>query len=736
MQLVSGPPNVELRSDAERGRVVVLSFPYDAHVVEVVRGIPHRRFDWDAREWWAPVDDWVALHVADILKRFPELTASEAVGTWLEAVECRWIGHVGTTRHDGRGWWVLRTLAGPIPAALRVGAVEREAPPASDGEPGVGTLLVPLTEANAHVLREQESARLDAGAERCVAALELGDEPPPARLTATHGVDGARLRLEVLWDPDTGAAFDALPGAEGERTLPIDPWLLEPLDAFVALHDVAVTPPAAEVLAVLREEARAAAAAIRASRATEGEPIAEVAAVLGGVLEPFQWAGVRYALDARRAFLADEQGLGKTVEALAALEADGAFPAIVICPASLKLNWERETRHWLPHRSVAVVEGRLAVPPTGEVTILNYELVADHRDALARLRPRALVIDESHYCKNPQAKRTRAVRRLAEAVRADGLKLALTGTPVLNHAEELISQLRVLGRLEDFGSGARFKAQFRGPLTEERLHWHLRRRCFVRRLKSEVLPQLPAKRQVVVPVALDNGREYRLAEDDVIAWLREQPLDLSELNAKIAATLRAQRLAQLGTLQRLAARGKLHAALTWIHDFLASGEPLVVFARHKEVQEAVIERFPRAAHLLGRDGGAAREQTVQAFQRPAGPQLIVCATRVAAQGITLTRASNVAFLELEWTPAMHDQAEDRCHRIGQHDAVTAWYLLAAGTIDETMAQLIQRKRGIVAAVTDGRRLDGDGLVEAVVRELRDGRPFRHLKAVTEPAANC
>ena len=77
----------------------------------------------------------------------------------------------------------------------------------------------------------------------------------------------------------------------------------------------------------------------------------------------------------------------------------------------------------------------------------------------------------------------------------------------------------------------------------------------------------------------------------------------------------------------------------------------------------------------------------------------------------------------------HDQAEDRCHRIGQHDAVTAWYLLAADTIDETMAELIQRKRGVIAAVTDGRQLDGDGLVEAVVRELRDGRPLRHLRPV-------
>lgn len=736
MRAAESPPNVELRADAERGRIVVLAFPYDRHVVEAVRRIPHRRFDWDSYEWWAPADDWVALHVGDLLRRFPDLTPSADALAWLESIEQRWIGYVRTTRYDGRGWWELETLAGQVPEALLEGAVERPAEPSGDGAPRPARLLVPLTEANAHVLREQESARLSAAAERCVAALELGDAPPPARLVATHGVDGARLRLEVLWDPDTGAAFAGLPGSEG-TAVPVDPWLCEALDAFLALHGVEVTPAAAPVLARLREEAAEAAAAIRASRATEGEPLHAVAAVLGGTLEPFQWAGVRYALRARRAFLADEQGLGKTVEALAALEADGAFPAVVVCPASLKLNWEREAARWLPHRSVAVVEGRVAVPPRAEIAILNYELVAAHREALARRRPRALVIDEAHYCKNPQAKRTRAVRRLAESMAPDALRLALTGTPVLNHADELISQLRVLGRLEDFGSGARFKAQFRGPLTEERLHWHLRRRCFVRRRKAEVLPQLPDKRQVVVPVALSNAREYGLAEDDVIAWLREQPLDLSELNAKIAATLRAQRLAQLGTLQRLAARGKLHAALAWIHDFLASGEPLVVFARHREVQEAVLERFPGAAHLLGSDDVAAREATVRAFQGesdPPAPQLIVCATRVAAQGITLTRASNVAFLELEWTPAMHDQAEDRCHRIGQHDAVTAWYLLAAGTIDETMARLIARKRGLVAAVTDGRRLDGDGLVEAVVRELRDGKPFRHLKAVTEPAA--
>lgn len=395
----------------------------------------------------------------------------------------------------------------------------------------------------------------------------------------------------------------------------------------------------------------------------------------------------------------------------------------------MKLTWAREAGRWLPHRSITIVNGRGGVPERADITILNYEVVQAHRETLARRRLRALVADESHYCKNPHAKRTQAMRRLADAVQPDGLRLALTGTPVLNHADELIPQLRLIGKLQEFGSGASFSRQFEGKLSEERLHWHLRRHCFVRRLKSEVLPQLPAKRQVVVPVSLGNEDEYRLAEEDVIEWLRSQPLDLSELDARIAATLRAERLAQLTTLQRLAARGKLSAALTWIHDFLNSGEALVVFARHVEVQKAVLERFPDALHLFGEDNIEAREEAVAAFQKPDGPPLIVCATRVAAQGITLTRASNVCFLELEWTPAIHDQAEDRCHRIGQRDAVTAWYLLAAETIDETMARLIQRKRQVVDAITDGRELPDGGLIEGVVKELREGKPFRHLRAV-------
>ena len=153
-----------------------------------------------------------------------------------------------------------------------------------------------------------------------------------------------------------------------------------------------------------------------------------------------------------------------------------------------------------------------------------------------------------------------------------------------------------------------------------------------------------------------------------------------------------------------------------------------MFCGHREVQDLVLERFPDALHLLGRDSTQAREEAVQAFQGPAGPQLIVCATRVGAQGITLTRASNVAFLDLEWTPADPRPGRGPLHRIGQHDAVTAWYLLAAETIDETMIELIARKRGIVDAVTDGRRDESEALLQAVVRELR-GKPRKRLRSV-------
>jgi SWI/SNF-related matrix-associated actin-dependent regulator 1 of chromatin subfamily A len=715
MRAAEPAPNVELRRDRNGLESVVFSFPYRADIVDAVRAVPGRRFDWEAREWWAPRADATAPFVKGVLERFPSLLVSDEVEAWLARAVAGWVGRVTAGRLEGRGAFALDTIAGELPPELAAEAMEKG-----------GRLWLFFSQEVADTLLEMKGARLDDRALRCATRLQVHLVPAPASLSLIESVGEPRFKLDVNWDPDTIPAFLELPAVEAHgRSVPVDPYLLEPLEHYLRTYGVEVSPAARDVLDRLRREHDAAIEDVRRSRAHSG-PTLEIEDRLGGELRPFQRAGVAYALWSRRMFLADEQGLGKTVQALATLEADDAYPAIVVCPASLKLNWKREIEHWLPHRSVTVVSGTSGTHEAADIVVLNYEIVHAHRPRLALRRPKALVLDESHYVKNPRAKRTQAVRKLVSGLAPDALRLLLTGTPVMNHPDELIAQLRIIGRLEEFGSGARFARRFQGAGAEERIHWHLRRTCFVRRLKADVLPQLPAKRQVVVPVALENEREYRLAEQDVVKWLREQPLDLSELEAKVAAALRAERLAQLNVLRRVAARGKLGPAMAWIHDFLESDEPLVVFAGHREVQELLIERFPDAMHVLGRDSVEQREATVQAFQAGEGPQLLIAATRVAGQGITLTRASNVAFLDLEWTPAMHDQAEDRLHRIGQHDAVTAWYLLAADTIDETMIELIARKRGIIGAVTDGRRDESEALVQSVVRELR-GSPRRRLR---------
>jgi hypothetical protein len=671
------------------------------------------------------------VRIAELVGELDVATLDPRLEVWLERVTT-WHGTIEVEGPPQAPVFVLIGETERLPSALRDRALA-----APEG------VSLPLTLDSWRLIEGQPlRGWISHAAKRCIAAVVAGSPAPPAvlELSAIH----AEPSFVLAPGHERGLldAFVRLPGvAPGKASsspqhehsrLPVirvDPFCVPMLDGFIAESNTWVAPDALAALQEVREQHAHAAGLVALSCATDSA--LEVHG-LGGELKPFQRAGVAYLLAQRRAFLADEQGLGKTIEAIATLEADGAYPAVVVCPASLKLNWMRELQRWLPGRSARMLNGaaeRGAVAPA-EITVVNYDIVAARIDALTALAPRALVIDESHYCKNPGAKRTQAVHRLAAAVPPDGLVLALTGTPVINRPPELISQLRILGRLGDFGSGAQFGKRFRGPDAHHRLHWHLRARCFARRLKADVLPQLPPKTRAVVPVELDNEPEYRLAEHDIVAWLRSQPLDLRELDAKVAAALRAERLVRLNALKLLAARGKLHAALAWMHDFLSSGERLVVFARHREIQHAVLERFPAALHLLGADSPLARDDTLRHFQAPddGANQLILCSIEVAGQGITMTQSSNVAFLELDWTPAKHDQAEDRCHRIGQADAVNASYLLAAGTVDETIATLLERKRAVIAAVTDDRQQDDAGVVDALVAELR-GEPYRHLRAV-------
>jgi SWI/SNF-related matrix-associated actin-dependent regulator 1 of chromatin subfamily A len=626
-----------------------------------------------------------------------------------------WRGWVSTTITDELPYFVFATRGGIPPQELYDAGGVRQM-----GE----VALVPMDGARKpHVealLSRNRQMLADPRVYLCLDYLSEqrpDDPPPPAVVTIEHDPETgvAEFVVKVLWDDSAVDSLTLLPesralrardegeggAAEGEGGAVVaDASSVPALDALVREHKLGIDEEAQRLLDELVAEHAEGEELVALSRAHEAD--FEPPPGLHGTLMPFQTAGVAYALRTRRAFIADEQGLGKTVEALAAIEAADAYPAVVVCPASLKLNWLRECTRWLPGRRAEPLSGRRGPLPLADIVVVNYDVLDARADSLAELEPRAIVFDESHYVKNPKANRTKAAIDLSARLPEDALRLALTGTPLVNRPRELVPQLRVLGRLGDFGSGASFERRFDGQEARERLHWHLRATCYVRRRKDEVLTQLPPKRRITVPVPLANEHEYRHLEEDLVDWLRHAVLDPGQLAERIDSALRAEALVKLNALRHVAARGKLHAAIEWIKTFLESGERLVVFAHHRDIQQELLHAFPRAARILGSDPVEERQRNVELFQKTrGGASLCICSLEAASHGFTLTAAASVAFLELGWTPAKHDQAEDRVHRIGQDRHVTAWYLLAADTIDERIAALIDYKRAVVGSVTDG-----------------------------------
>src|SRR4051812_38960320 len=240
MDLAPERPNVELRLAPSGEPVVVFAFPYDAHLVNAMRAIPGRRFDWVEREWVVPRHEATAVYVADVLARWPALVASEEVQAWLGESPLRWLGRATTRKHDGAGQFVVRTVAGEMPDEIRELA--------TDG--AERDVILPFSAEAADALLEEDGARLDGRATGCATRLQVGLEPPGAALVVEHTVAEARFGLDVLWDPDAAAAFEHLPSADARsRTLPIDPWVLAPPEDFLPRHAVTVAPSARPFLA-------------------------------------------------------------------------------------------------------------------------------------------------------------------------------------------------------------------------------------------------------------------------------------------------------------------------------------------------------------------------------------------------------------------------------------------------------------------------------------------------------
>ena len=438
---------------------------------------------------------------------------------------------------------------------------------------------------------------------------------------------------------------------------------------------------------------------------------------------PYQQEGIAYGLEKKRLIIGDEPGLGKTLQSIGIVDTAGAYPCLVICPSSLKINWQREFEKFTDKKALVLDNATRTTWPyllkmgMFHVAVVNYEslrkyFVWDIKGGKSfRLKDvvfcpqirmfKSIIIDESHRVKDPSAQQTIFTKGLS--VGKEWIIL-LSGTPVVNRPEDLVAQLSIMGRLQDFGGRAQFVADYcTDPKDKEAepavplsvLSRQLYANCMIRREKAKVLPQLPDKTRIDLYVDISNAPEYNLAAADLAAYLHEYT---ECTDWEIRRKMRMEALVRFMTLRQLATLGKVAQAVDFIRTFLDSGKKLIVFCSLHEVVDALVKAFPGAVTVTGRDSAVAKQSAVDAFQNNPETRLIVCSIKAAGVGLTLTASSNVAFVELAWTYADCCQCEDRAHRIGQKDNVTCYYLLGRGTIDQTIYTLIHRKKSIAAEI--------------------------------------
>lgn len=491
-------------------------------------------------------------------------------------------------------------------------------------------------------------------------------------------------------------------------------------------------------------------------------------------LLPYQRAGVAYMQRVRKGILGDQPGLGKTAQAIATVASEDAFPAVVICPNTLKINWEREIKKFFPNLTVSILTGgKSETIPKADVIVVNYDVVYQRSNDIVEHGFVSLIVDESHAIKNGQkkhrcpnceaicrsnsancgacgsrgirpretwtVKRTDAVMRLAKMLGPRDFVLLLTGTPITNRPDELIPQLEAIGQLDKFGGVWRFKNRYAPKrnvaLNTKELNEKMRESCFVRRNKRDVYGELPELRNAVqyLSVSPEDMKTYKAVEEDVVEYFAQRARELAEeegANADSAywgkkiALENSVNLVRITALRDAVSKIKFDSASQWIDNFLESsdGEKVIVFAEHIDMVEKLFDRYKNVAvKIRGGVSVAERQNAVDKFQNDPNCRVFVANMTAASEGLTLTAASDVVFCELGWTPAIHEQCASRCYgRVNDMHGATAWYLLAPETIDEDLYSLLEKKRKIVDSVTDGVDVvDDTSLIGELVKTLAE-----------------
>lgn len=440
----------------------------------------------------------------------------------------------------------------------------------------------------------------------------------------------------------------------------------------------------------------------------------------GLLFEPYDYQkeGIAYALKNKRCIFGDQPGLGKTLQAIGTVTIAQSYPCLVICPAALKINWQREFKKFAGKQALILDDKnkstwqRFFETKCCDIYITNYEslrkfFVLDVKEGRLTQKsikydPRialfkSIIIDESHKCKSTKTQQSKFVEGICKGKE---YVLELTGTPVVNDNTDLIQQLKIMGRLEDFGGYKFFTDRYcagpRKASNMKELNWRLWNSCFFRREKAKVLSQLPDKSRQYIEVDISNRVEYDRCEKDLITYLKNYKNANDE---KIQKSLRGEVMVRMGLLKAISARGKIKVFADFVHDVIDGGEKLIVFAYLKEVVAELKKMFPYAVTVTGEDNATQKQYAVDQFQNDPECKLIILNYKSGGTGLTLTASSRVAFIEFPWTFSDCEQAEDRAHRNGQKNNVNCYYYLGKDTIDRYMYDVIQTKKDIANGVT-------------------------------------
>jgi SNF2 family DNA or RNA helicase len=437
-----------------------------------------------------------------------------------------------------------------------------------------------------------------------------------------------------------------------------------------------------------------------------------------GKLLNFQKEGLDFLLKSSgNALLADEMGLGKTVQTLAYVASEKqTFPLLVVAPLVTLKNWEREIEKFLKKKSrngriiesespsvTLIRTGKSKDLPKTDIYVINYELLFKRNDDLSKVGIKTLVCDEVHNLRSKTTQKYKSIKKLA-ALPSVCYRIGLSGTPIYNRGSEIWPIIDILkpGLLGSFKEFCEYFCYVNDKgkaivLENKRasLRNELQKHVMLRRKKSDVLKEL--KDKVRYKEVISSDTDFYLEELDKI-WKK---LEKEQKDAETAFSKSASYHRAIQSERQIAGLAKLSHVINFVKNIMEIEESVVVFCHHKIIHKLLNENLQEFSpvSIIGGQSDNLRQDQIDKFQKGES-KLMIAGIRAGNVGINLTRAKYVIFAELDWSPAIHRQAEDRLHRIGQKNTVFAYYLIGNGTLDDHVANILVDKSYEIDAIMD------------------------------------